>query len=96
MLVEEMTGSTINNIDPWSTTEPRHCDRGRLLRLLNCSADHRVSYRRTVDVKALRQHKWLGISRTQTIVESTGNVTLNKWISCSITVKIYTVLQTLL
>jgi len=77
-----MTGCAINNIDPRSTTKPRHCDRGRLLCLLNHSADCRVSYHWAVDMEALRQCKWICIIHMQTIIQSPGNVTTNKWISC--------------
>jgi len=82
-----MTRRAVDNIDTWSTAEPRHCHRGRLLRLLYQSADRRVSYHRSVDVEALWQHQRICVVHMQTIVQSSSNVTANIRISCVKTVK---------
>jgi len=85
MFIQKVTSGAVDNINTRSTAEPRHGHSSRLLRLLNQSANGRVSYHRVVDVEALRQHKWICIIHMETIVQSTGNVATDKWISCIIT-----------
>ena len=88
MLVEEQSGGAVDDVDAWSSTEPRHGDRSRLLRLLHRSADHRVTDHWTVHVETLRQDERLGITHMQAVVQSTRDVTLHERISCSRTLNL--------